>query len=186
MLPQISMRMLPVLVALLEVCQTVSAWEQSYYLTNIATNNFPGRVVVTDLKIVGRDRRLNGTLTFLEDLYDHHKFTLELYSSSGIGVYKPLPMEVTARSFCAVIRTYYHKYIKNSLQTGVNTSFDFKDGNLFMVPNGTYWIKDVLFNTKDWAAILPRGLMKAKLDILDNNDQVGGVEIIVDIKDKTF
>ncbi|BFG05516.1 uncharacterized protein DMAD_04234 [Drosophila madeirensis] len=186
MLRQISRGMLPVLVALLAVSGTVRGWKQSYDVTNMAANNFPGRMVVTDFKIVGRDRRINGTMTFLEDLFDHHKFTLELYSNSGIGGYKLMPMEVPSMSFCSAIRTYYPRFIKNSIRTGVHTNFDFKDGNVCPVPSGTYWIKDVLFETKDWAAILPRGLIKAKIVILDKGDNVGGVEFIVDIKDKTF
>ncbi|XP_017145630.1 uncharacterized protein LOC108157998 [Drosophila miranda] len=108
-------------------------------------------MVVTGLKIFGRDRSLNGAGTFLEDLEDHHKFTLELHTNSGIGGYKLMPVVVPSMMW-----------------------------NVWPVPSRTYWIKDVLFGTSDWAAIMPRGRIKAKLNILDKGDQVGGVEIIND------
>ncbi|KAH8284583.1 hypothetical protein KR018_004936, partial [Drosophila ironensis] len=157
---------------------------QTYESNNIAVTNLPGKMWSNDYKLVGRERMINGTLEIFEDISNDLNFMLELYSNSGFAGYKLMPMEVPSMPVCAALRSYYSRFIKNSFLTGITTSFDFDNGNVCPLPKGKYYVKDLLFDTTDWAVILPRGLIKARLILMDKEEFVGGVEFIVEIKDK--
>lgn len=103
-----------------------------------------------------------------------------------MGGYKLMPMEVPQMPVCSALKLYYKRFIESSMRTGIHTDLDFKDGNVCPIPKGKYYLKNVLFDTKDWAVILPRGLIKARLNMLDKEEHVGTLEYIVEIKDKVF
>ncbi|KAH8284582.1 hypothetical protein KR018_004937, partial [Drosophila ironensis] len=148
-----------------------------------AVNNIPGRLFSSDLKLVGRERLFNGTWEHLEDLTKDTQLSVELFSNSGFD-YKPMAMAVPQMSICTAIQTYYGRFIKNSVRTGIDTDFDFQDGNVCPVPKGKYYLKNMSFDMAGWVSFLPRGLIKTKINYMDNDGFGGGVEFIVEIKDR--
>ncbi|KAH8233216.1 hypothetical protein KR026_005426 [Drosophila bipectinata] len=141
---------------------------------------------VPNLKLVGRERLINGTIELLKDLDDTYQISVEISSDANGAGYKQLPLEVTPMPVCTALRSFYQRFIKKSLVTGINTDVDFENGKLCPVPKGMHFLKNVYFDTSDWAVILPRGLLKLRLNIVDNDEFAGGFEYIIDIKDKVI
>ncbi|XP_017054059.1 uncharacterized protein LOC108096726 [Drosophila ficusphila] len=154
--------------------------KQSYDALNVDVINNPGRIFSTNLKLVGRDRLINGTMELMADITHKEKISAFFYSNSG-GGYKIMPLMVPEEDSCSVIRSYYKQFIKDSFKLGINTDFDFR---LCPLPKGVYWFKDVSLDNRNWVSVLPRGLMKMILNFTDNGEFVGGFEFVIDIKDK--
>ncbi|KAH8333280.1 hypothetical protein KR074_008142, partial [Drosophila pseudoananassae] len=138
------------------------------------------------LKLLGREKAMNGTMELLEDIPNELFGSVSVYSHSGTSGFKLMPLEVPPMPICDAIRLHYERFLEGSLIPGVNTNMDLEGGNLCPIPKGKYYIKKMLFDTSGWAVALPRGLMKAKMNMLDKEEFVGGMEFVVEIKDKIF
>lgn len=139
---------------------------------------------VTNLKVVGRKRLINGTVDLIEDIGNEYQVSVEVFSNPAGAGYKQMPLEVVPMPVCTTLRKFYDRFIKKSFITGVNTDVDFQDGKLCPMPKGSHFWKNVEFDSSEWAAILPRGLIKVRLNILQMSEFAGGFELIVEIKDK--
>ncbi|KAH8255909.1 hypothetical protein KR026_001911 [Drosophila bipectinata] len=141
---------------------------------------------VPNFKLVGRERLLNGTVEYPKDLDNEYQVSVELSSDATGAGYKQLPLEVPPMPFCTALRSFYQRFMKKSIVTGINTDVDFKNGKLCPFPKGMHFLKNVYFDTSEWAVIMPRGLLKMRLNIWDKDEFAGGFEYILEIKDKTI
>ncbi|XP_011194476.1 uncharacterized protein LOC105219840 [Zeugodacus cucurbitae] len=165
--------------------------EQPYTVQNEALEPFKGLsetcVDMSNLKTVGRQRFVNGSILILQDLdSDNYKFQVELFSSpQGDGQYKRLPMGVPMTRVCDGFKDLYTKIIQPSLKQGENTNFPFiPDEGLCPLPAGEYYIKTVEFDTDTWPNQVPRGVLKAVLTFFKNDVSVGGTVMKMKIEDR--
>ncbi|KAH8260287.1 hypothetical protein KR026_008831, partial [Drosophila bipectinata] len=155
-----------------------------YDYESVAVNNYPGRLFKTDLKLIGREKSINGTIEFVENIPNKIFGSVSVYSDAGTSGFKLMPLEVPPMPFCDVIRLYYERFLEGSLIPGVNTDLDLEGGTVCPIPKGKYYIKKMMLDTSGWAVTSPRGLIKVKLNMLDKEEFVGGMESVVEIKDK--
>jgi len=59
-------------------------------------------------------------------------------------------LEIIKRSFCTALREFFNPYISTTLNTGVNTNLDFENETVYPLPQGTYWVKGIIFNVNKW------------------------------------
>ncbi|KAH8333317.1 hypothetical protein KR074_010925 [Drosophila pseudoananassae] len=149
-------------------------------------NNYPGKLFVTNLKLVGRERFINGTIEILKDLDNKYQVSVEVSSDASGAGYKQSPLEVAPMPICSALQSFYQRFIKKSIVTGINTDVDFKNGKLCPIPKGMHFLKNVYFDKSDWVVIMPRGLLKVRLSIMDKIEFAGGFEYILEIKDKAI
>ncbi|XP_036334668.1 uncharacterized protein LOC118745249 [Rhagoletis pomonella] len=133
-----------------------------------------------EVKLVGRQRLLNGTMTFGEDMAsDHFKYQIEIFNAPpGDNQFKRLPMGVPRTPICEGFRAYYGEFVQPSFIQEENTNLPFmpKEG-LCPFPKGEYWFKDVELNTDLWPNPIPRGIIKAVLTFFKDEVNVGSGEI---------
>lgn len=140
-----------------------------------------------ELKIVGRQRLVNGTVSFTEDMSsDHYKFQVELFSSpQGDDQYKQLPTGVPRTPICEGVKDLYTKVLQPSLVEGENTNFPFvSEEGLCPIPKGEYYVKNLELKTDSWPNQVPRGLLKARLTFFKDEVNVGGSSLIMRIEDR--
>ncbi|XP_014085771.1 uncharacterized protein [Bactrocera oleae] len=165
--------------------------EQPYTVKNERLEYFKGLketfVDMSDLKVVGRQRFINGSVTFGEDMFsEHYKFQVEIFSSpQSDGQYKQLPMGVPRTPVCEGIKDLYTKLLQPSLVEGENTNFPFvPEEGLCPLPKGDYYVKNLDMNTDSWPNQIPRGLLKAKLTFFKDEINVGGIFVIIRVEDR--
>ncbi|XP_036333595.1 uncharacterized protein LOC118744578 [Rhagoletis pomonella] len=150
-------------------------------------NGFKETIFRCDLKIVGRKRLLNGTMTFGEDMAsDHFKYQIEIFNAPlGVNQFKRLPMGVPRTPICEGFRAYYGDILQPSFIHGENTDLPYMpEEGLCPFPKGEYWLKNLLLNTGAWPNQLPRGLVKAVLTFFKDEVDVGGGSVTVRVEDR--
>ncbi|CAD7006715.1 unnamed protein product [Ceratitis capitata] len=139
------------------------------------------------MKIIGRQRYINGTIKFTEDMAsDHFSFQIELYSCpQGEKNFKLLPMGVPRTPICEGLKELFPKVLQASFIEGENTNFPFvPDEGLCPIPMGEYYIKNLEFDTDSWPNHIIRGLLKAKLTFFKDAINVGGGALIMRVEDR--
>ncbi|XP_017486206.1 PREDICTED: uncharacterized protein LOC108374722 [Rhagoletis zephyria] len=162
-----------------------------------------------EMKLVGRKRLLNGTMTFGEDMAsDHFKYQIEIFNAPpGDNQFKRLPLGVPRTAICEGFKAYYGEFLQPSFIQEENTNLPSmpKEGlcpfpkgeywckNLLLNtdawPNqlprgGEYWCKNLLLSTDAWPNQLPRGLVKAVITFFKDEVDVGGGSITVRVEDR--
>ncbi|XP_011180196.1 uncharacterized protein LOC105210755 [Zeugodacus cucurbitae] len=165
--------------------------EQPYTVKNERFEHFKGlketAFDLSDMKIVGRQRLINGSVIFAEDMTsEHFKFQVELFSSpQGDDQYKQLPMGVPRTPICEGLRDLYTKVLQPSFIEGENTNFPFvPEEGLCPAPKGEYYVKDLELKTDSWPNQIPRGILKAKLTFFKDEVNVGGTSLLVRVEDR--
>ncbi|XP_067626658.1 uncharacterized protein [Eurosta solidaginis] len=165
--------------------------EQPYTVKNEAFEHFDGLKETVfhlgKMKIIGRERLINGTVIFTEPMAsDHFKFQIELFSSpQGDDQYKRLPMGVPRTPICEGLKDLYTKVLQPSFVEGENTDFPFvPDEGLCPIPANEYYIKNLLFDTDSWPNQIPRGLLKAQLTFFKDDINVGGGALLFRVEDR--
>ncbi|XP_036333594.1 uncharacterized protein LOC118744577 [Rhagoletis pomonella] len=165
--------------------------EQTYTVKNERFESFNGMKEtvfhMSELKLIGRQRLINGTVTFDDDMAsDHYKAQIELFSSpQGDDQYKKLPMGVPRTPICEAMKDLYTKILQPSLIEGENTNFPFiPEEGLCPIPKGEYYIKNVELNIDSWPNQAPRGIIKAVLTLFKDEINVGGGTLYIRIEDR--
>ncbi|XP_017476602.1 PREDICTED: uncharacterized protein LOC108366658 [Rhagoletis zephyria] len=178
-------------IVLVSLINGICLGEQPYTVQNEALEPFKGIqetcVDMSNLKTVGRQRFVNGTVKFLEEMdSESFKFQVELFSSpNSDGQYKRLPMGVPITRICDGFKDLYTKIIQPSLIQGENTDFPHvPDEGLCPLPIGEFYIKTLEFNTDTWPNQIPRGTLKAVLTFFKNEVSVGGTVMKMKIEDR--
>ncbi|KAH8338432.1 hypothetical protein KR059_004370, partial [Drosophila kikkawai] len=144
-------------------------------------NNIPGEeetLVAFNLRVVGKERLLNGTFTCLVDLDEHHVGTIDLYSfKNGEWAQSYIKVQTTP---CEIFTKYIHKYyFLPNADTDVPTSGD------NCLKKGEYYLKKIQIAVVDWPTFLGRGLTKFVLSMKSlEGKRVGGFELICTVSDK--
>ncbi|XP_004520305.1 uncharacterized protein LOC101462374 [Ceratitis capitata] len=165
--------------------------EQPYTVKNEGFEHFDGMKETAfqlgEMKIIGRQRYINGTVKFVEDMAsDHFKFQIELFSSpQGDDQFKRLPMGVPRTTICEGLKDLYTKVLQPSFVEGENTNFPFvPEEGLCPIPKGEYYIKNLEFDTDSWPNQIPRGLLKAQLTFFKDELNVGGGALLMRVEDR--
>ncbi|EDV49966.1 uncharacterized protein LOC6552797 [Drosophila erecta] len=137
---------------------------------------------ISQIKLLGRERVLNGTLELKEDLDESVVFAGETFiDSMGDGEYKQLPFTAPKQSICKALAAYW-LYFEDSVKYGVNTDFP-GHTHPCPIPKGKYYVKDVVIKPDKWPAMMPRGFVKAVGTVFKNDEVIGSAEIVAQITD---
>ncbi|XP_017058903.1 uncharacterized protein LOC108099785 [Drosophila ficusphila] len=178
-----------VILLILQLLQNIKC-EQSYEVTNEQLDPFEGDsetlVFFDKIKTVGRERALNGSFRFAGEMNnDDFKVSVELYSSpNGDGNFKRMAMDVPQTSICECFKKFYVQFVQPSVKTGETTNFPVVDDDFCPIPEGEFYLKNILFNTEDWPSQVPRGIVKAIITFFNNDKNVGGLIVVVKIEDR--
>lgn len=135
----------------------------------------------SNIKIMGRDRVINGTVELFEDVGDNFKVNVTFYTdSAGTGDYRIMPVSIADVTPCEALREY-GDYTEPSLQFGVNTNAPYK-GDVCPIPKGVYYFNDIVPKTDDWPTQMPRGPVKGILTVKKENVLIGEFEVNVRIE----
>lgn len=142
----------------------------------------------SQLRVVGRERFINGSIIILEDMDDENfGFTVEMYTSpNGDGDYKKMQMDVPRTKICEGFKKFYKEFVQPSFTHGENTNMPFiSDDGLCPLPAGEYYLKDIELNTDSWPNQMPRGTLKVVVTFSKGNSVIGGLTGTMKIEDDT-
>lgn len=136
------------------------------------------------VRLIGRDRMFNGTVTLREDMdEEHYSFSGESYSDpTGDGNFKLLPFHIPRTSICQAYHKY-RSYFSQHAEYGRQTDFPM-NRDVCPIPKGTYFLKNIKISTENWPAILPRGFLRANGTFYRNNEHIGTYSVTGLIEDR--
>ncbi|XP_017025380.1 uncharacterized protein [Drosophila kikkawai] len=164
------------------------------YLTLMLLNQAPlkcptrqvSRPSVWDFRIrlLGREHRVNGTVTIKEDLDNvHHTVGIETYNdASGSGHFKQMPFFVPQQSVCKAVAGFWF-YVKASIPYGEKTDMPF-ESHPCPIPKGQYYVKDVTIKPELWPIAMPRGYFKYVLTFKKDAEVVSRQEVVIYVVDR--
>ncbi|XP_018798913.1 PREDICTED: uncharacterized protein LOC108975098 [Bactrocera latifrons] len=164
--------------------------EQTYVVTNELFEHYDGLTktlfYADNMKIIGRQRNINGTMRFLEDMSDEQfMLSVEMFSAQhGDDRLKPLPSVPRIR-ICEGLKTYFRKVVQPSFVHGENTDFPYiPEEGLCPLPKGEYYFKNLILNTDPWPTQVPRGILKTKMTFFKNGVNVGAWSLQMKLEDR--
>lgn len=135
-------------------------------------------LVFCDLKLIGRERRLNGSVRFLMNLDDSVDSKGELWTfKNGDWVKSNLKQQGKG---CRSFNTFVTHYMQDALQNS-----DFPDP-LCPLPKGDYPVRNIKLNGDTWPPYLGRGLTKIKFTFYKNEKMVGGIIFSMNLMDENI
>ncbi|XP_014085774.2 uncharacterized protein [Bactrocera oleae] len=180
-----------IILTVFSVCMKFAEADQTYTVTSERFEHYDGLqetlFYAGNAKIIGRQRSLNGTLKFLEDM-DNEQFmiSVEIFSAQqGDDNLKLLPLGVPRIPICDGFKTYFARVIQPSFIHGENTDFPYipEDG-LCPVPKGEYYFKNISLNTDTWPTHVPLGTIKAKMNFFKDGINVGGGSLQMKVEER--
>ncbi|XP_049308517.1 uncharacterized protein LOC125777482 [Bactrocera dorsalis] len=164
--------------------------EQSYMVTNEFFEHYDGQTqtlfYADNMKIIGRQRSINGTMRFLEDMSDEHfMLSVEMFTAQhGESRLKPLPSVERIR-ICEGLKTYFREKVQPSLVYGENTDFPYiPEEGLCPLPKGEYYFKNVIQNINPWPTEVPRGILKTKMTFFKDGVNIGAWSLQMKLEDR--
>ncbi|KAH8407662.1 hypothetical protein KR222_009756, partial [Zaprionus bogoriensis] len=139
----------------------------------------------SDIRIIGRERALNGTMRIVEDMSNEH-FTVSVdFQTDPLnnGYWRNMVFALPSLPVCTAFATLIGPYGKSTLVQGVNTDMPF-DGQQCPLPRGTYYMKRLLMNTDTWPRIMPFGGLKGIFRFVKRGKMIGGCSLITSITSK--
>lgn len=138
-----------------------------------------------NLKIVGRDGLLNGTINIIEPLDDEAcSMEMELASSpTGDGNFKTLPFGYKKSDCCQMFKKIYPVYVQPSLVDKSDMPHVEEDEGLCPFPAGEYWFKDVKLDTESWPKQVPRGIVRIRFYMYKNDVKTHTTTLMARIDD---
>ncbi|EDW61512.2 uncharacterized protein Dvir_GJ22094 [Drosophila virilis] len=128
-----------------------------------------------NLRVVGRERSLNGTVHILEDM-DGENFQLSVdfrNDPNNNGRWRAVLYNVPIMNICRAMKLYIGTYAKSTLRQGEITNLPF-DGKSCPLPKGTYYVRNLLMNTETWPEIIPAGGVELNYRFYKHGKPVGG------------
>ncbi|KAH8402914.1 hypothetical protein KR222_000095, partial [Zaprionus bogoriensis] len=136
----------------------------------------------SNLHLMGRERMINGTIVFKEDIDDNFRLNISFFTdSTGTGDWHSVPFNIKDQTPCAALQEF-GPYLEPTLIQDVNTNAPIK-GDVCPIPKGAYYFRDILLKTDNWPAQMPRGPGKAILILEKDGLFVGEFEVYVRIED---
>ncbi|KAH8370243.1 hypothetical protein KR093_002751, partial [Drosophila rubida] len=141
----------------------------------------------SEIRIMGRQRALNGTVRILEDM-DAENFQMSVdFQTDPLrsGAWRNMVFSVPQMNICRAMRLYIGTYGKSTLQRGEFTDLPF-DGKHCPLPKGTYFIKDMVMNSDTWPEIMPIGYLNSNFRFFKQGKPTGGVKCVTEISQSIF
>ncbi|EDV49567.1 uncharacterized protein LOC6551894 [Drosophila erecta] len=162
--------------------QRTMSYEAFFVSVLSSENAFP--IDFSNLRVLGRERILNGTFDILEDIdNEHYEFYLEAYTNvARDGNYKKFPMALLRDAVCAVYEKYGF-YLRDCVKYGINTDL-YINTTTCLIPKGRYYLKNVTINVTNWPVIMSRGLCRHSFTFYKDNVAVGTYNITSSIEDR--
>ncbi|KAM8714213.1 hypothetical protein ACLKA7_014365 [Drosophila subpalustris] len=135
-----------------------------------------------DVRIMGRERSLNGTVHITQDMdADNFQMSVDFQTDPlRNGEWRKIVFSVPLMNICEAMRLYIGSYGKSTLRLGENTNLPF-DGQQCPLPKGTYYIREMLMNTDTWPEIMPIGNLKSNFRFFKQGKAIGGVSVQTEI-----
>ncbi|XP_016979645.1 uncharacterized protein LOC108044981 [Drosophila rhopaloa] len=132
---------------------------------------------VYNVRLIGRDRMLNGTFVFKVDLDDTFDVSFNILVFKN-GEWEEGNIKVFTKA-CNFHTNYFGKYflpmVNDSNIPPVNELCPFRKGK--------YYVKNILIEPKNWPTVLYRGLTKSIVKYIRNGKCTGGVEYDMSLTD---
>ncbi|XP_017013890.2 uncharacterized protein CheA56a [Drosophila takahashii] len=139
----------------------------------------PETLFTYKLRLLGRDRLINGSIEFLVDLDD----TFDVFFVSETlknGNWVPGYLNTFGKP-CEFFSLYYAPYFQLlSNESNIPTTAS----EMCPFPKGEYFVKNGRISTKDWPPIAFRGLNRYKTRYIKNNKSTGGLQFTFTIIEK--
>nr|XP_016927530.2 uncharacterized protein LOC108008251 isoform X1 [Drosophila suzukii]XP_036668994.1 uncharacterized protein LOC108008251 isoform X1 [Drosophila suzukii] len=133
-----------------------------------------------DVRLLGRERLLNGTVKVLVDLDNEVEFAHEIFAHRN-GEWVPSSIGVRYKT-CMYMSVIYDKYFLPFLKDS-----DLPRGkDACPLKKGNYYLRNVEVTAENWAHYARMGLVKSVLIIRKNNITYGGVIFILVLQEKVF
>ncbi|XP_050327017.1 uncharacterized protein LOC126757281 [Bactrocera neohumeralis] len=179
-----------IIITVFFVCKRFAEAEQRYTVKNERFEHYDGvqetLFSADNARVIGRQRTLNGTLKFLEDMdNEHFMISVETFHSQpGDDSYKLLPIGIPRMPLCEGLKNYFAKVAQPSFVHGENTDFPYiPEEGLCPLPKGEYYFKNLTLKTDTWPTQLPRGNIKVKLTIFKDVVDIGAGAVVMKVED---
>lgn len=128
-----------------------------------------------DIRIIGRERALNGTMSILENMDDEHFQVSVDFQTDPLnnGYWRNMVFSVPSLPICFAYTTFIAPYAKTTMLQGLNTNMPF-DGKQCPLPKGTYYLNRLLMSTDTWPRIMPHGGLRSTFRYFKNGNLIGG------------
>ncbi|KAH8257798.1 hypothetical protein KR038_001315, partial [Drosophila bunnanda] len=143
--------------------------------------NFNGEeetLIVFRLRIVGRERLVNGTVTILVDMDSKYVGAFGIYSFKN-GDWVPSHIKLR-REPCDLFTNFIHKYL---FPPNADTNIPSGEGNC--MKKGEYYIRRLPLTVENWPTFLSRGLNRVFFDFMFEGKSIGGFNATLSIYDSS-
>lgn len=162
----------------------------SYYNVQIEKfEHLPGEqetlIDFSQIRIIGRERALNGTMSILEDMDDEHFQVSVDFQTDPLnnGYWRNMVFSVPRLPICVAYSTLIAPYAKTTMVQGINTNMPF-DGQHCPLPKGIYYLNHLLMDTDTWPKIMPHGGLRSTFRYFKNGKLVGACRCSISITRK--
>ncbi|KAH8348164.1 hypothetical protein KR084_004904 [Drosophila pseudotakahashii] len=139
----------------------------------------PETLFTYKIRLLGRDRLINGSADFLVDLDDTFDVSFESETFKN-GNWVPGYLNTILKP-CEFFSRYYVAYFQLlSNESNLPTSA----GEMCPFPKGEYFVKNGQISTKNWPPIAFRGLNRYKTKYIRNGKSTGGLQFTFNIIEK--
>ncbi|XP_034650765.1 uncharacterized protein LOC117890176 [Drosophila subobscura] len=131
-------------------------------------------LVEFNFRLIGRDRRINGSFIFHVDLDEQYDVWVDLATFKN-GEWIPVNLKVRTKPcdfFKNVVGKYYISILKDS---------NFPTDGVCPVPKGDYYAKNGVMSTDNWPAFTIKGLNKCSFTFMKDGKLVGGFEVVMNL-----
>ncbi|KAH8335822.1 hypothetical protein KR074_007654, partial [Drosophila pseudoananassae] len=135
-------------------------------------------LVIFNLKVIGREHFLNGTIKTLID------FDRSIHVHGDIWSFKNGEWAKSNLNFhlsgCGFLDVFYTRFLKDA----------FKESNTpkpaCPLPKGEYHIRRAKLNAESWPSYMSAGLTKIRYTFEKDEEMVGGIQFIINVKEENI
>ncbi|XP_046866790.1 uncharacterized protein LOC124460301 [Drosophila willistoni] len=135
-----------------------------------------------NIKLIGRERALNGSFSVGIDLTDDILCSFEAFVFRD-GNWNLLPYAAKDITFCELAKKLLFAYLNPA---DYNTNFPQTIEGYCPGRAGEYWIIEAKIDTNNWVSFMRRGMSKFRFHVFKNGKIVGGFELVGNIVDRVF
>lgn len=135
-------------------------------------------LVIFNLRIIGREHFLNGTIKTLIDFDQRIRVYGDVWLfKNGEWAKSNLHFQLSG---CGFLNVFYTRFLKDA----------FKDSNTpppaCPLPKGEYRVRKAKLNAESWPAYMGRGLTKIRYTFEKDEEMVGGIQFIINVKEENI
>ncbi|XP_022229783.1 uncharacterized protein LOC111079082 [Drosophila obscura] len=130
------------------------------------------------LKLVGRQRLVNGTIVYHVDLNEDYDVLIDVWTWKN-GKWARMNINWRQKP-CFSMKNFYAKYLEPSLQDS-----NLPTGNdLCPLRKGEYYLKNVELNTDNLPTLLSPGMKKCRVALMKEGKVFGGFTVVISLVDR--